>query len=296
MLGQRLMVALMVLMLLVGCGSNPTRDDSGPSPQGTQTSAAGPDGDAVSTASNPNTSHGGGGSCCGSFNGDPRALLVIVGIIVVLGVAFLVIDSIDHIRDHWNADAAGSVKDGVYHATGGVFSVAVPDGYSAHGHTGVKGREPTDLSQEQVAFLPVVEGDPLYGVSVQTKLPAEAAAMPLEDYATKLYPSPGATDPTLQGKTPPPVLEERLTLDGKPALFREYAQAAGAWGKPPVHYLLYFIKTGTRGALVSITWTKDCPKCGTGPETDIRAMDPQLKRFVESFHLADAPPAQAVMP
>lgn len=296
MLGQRLMVALLILMLLAGCGSNPTRDDSGPAPQGTQTSAAGPDGDAVGTATSPNTSHsGGGGSCCGSFNGDPRALLVIVGIIVVLGVVVLVIDSIDNIRDQWNAAAAGTVKDGVYHATGGVFTVAVPDGYSVHGHTGAKGQALPDPNQTQVAFLPVAEGDPLYGVSVQPALSAGDAAMPLEDLASKLYPSHGATDPAPQGKAPPPLLEERLTLDGKPALFREYAQTAGAWGRPPAHYLLYFIKSGARSALVSITWTKDCPKCATGPEAAIRDMDPHLKQFVESFHMADAP-AQAAAP
>ena len=291
MFAKRLTVALLVLMLLVGCGSNPTRDDSSPGPQGTpQSSPTGPGSnpsDGSSDADTKTNSHGGGG---GGFNipdipGNGDALLAIVGIIVVLVAAQGVIWTVDYIKKHSTPNLEGSVKDGVYHAKHGEFSVAVPGDYPAHEGTGFKVREVRDQGQEQVVFLPATDGDPLYGVSVQPRLSAADAVMSLDDYASKLYPSP-----TQDGRPVKPALDEKLTLDGKPALFREYMQIPSI-GAEPVYYLLYFIKTGDRSALVSITWTSDCSKCAAGPEADIRAMDPHLRQFVESFHLADAAPA-----
>lgn len=271
MLGKRVIVALMIVMLLMGCGSDPTRDDGSSSPHTTQTSGAGPDG-GDSTASS-NASSGGGGGFNG-FNGDPRAALAILAIVVVIGVVVITWDAISHTSSHLE----GTVRHGIYRQKWGLFSVAVPDDTSA--------REPEEIGRQGVVFLPKKNVDPLYGVSVQPLLSADETAMSLDEFASKLYPAPASNDPGAHGDPLQAVLNEKLTLDGKPALFREYVQVPSL-GAEPVYYLLYFVKDGDRAALVSINWTKDCSKCATGPESDIRAMDPELKKFVESFHLAD---------
>jgi len=289
MLGKRLIVALMILAFLASCVSNPVRDDGGQAPQASSAAGADTSPDGTATTQSPSTNHtSGGGGGFGNLGGaDPR---VVLALIVVLGVAIIAVLTVDYIKDHSKPGLTGKVKDGVYHAKGDAFSVALPGDYPAHGGTGFEVREITDRGQKQVVFLPATDGDPLYGVSLQPQLSAGDAAISLDDYASELYPAPASDDPTLHGKPLQPLLDEKLTLDGKPALFREYAQIAGA-SNAPVYYLLYFIKTGDRSALVSITWTKDCLPCSTGPESAVRAMDPHLKKFVESFHLADTQPA-----
>lgn len=275
MFGKRLLVSLMVLTFLVACGSNPTRDGGDPQ-TGQQTPTQGSNPSPDSRSSDTGSSRGGGPN----LPSDPRALLAIVGIIVVLVAAQAVVWTVDYVESHSSPDLTGAVKDGVYHAKGDLFSVAVPGDYPAHGGAGVKVREVRDQGHQQVVFLPAVDTEPLYGVSMQQHLSPDDAAMSLDDYASKLYPSP-----IQDGKPLRPVLDEKLTLDGKSALFREYIQIPSL-GAETVYYLLYFIKKGDRSALVSITWTDSCPKCATGPEGDIRAMDPHLKQFVDSFHLA----------
>lgn len=284
MLGRRLITTLVILVLLAGCMPNQARDGDGRNPQSTQQSS--------SESSNPDTTHssqGGGGGFNIPGNVDPRALLVVVAIIVVVGaviiVGHLASESIDYVKQHSTPSLTGKVQDGVYHAQGNLFSVAVPGAYPAHGNTGVEVHEIVDQGQKQVVFLPTVGGDPLYGVSVQPQLSASDAAMSLDDFASKLYPPPASNDPAVHGKPLKPVLDEKLSLDGKPALFREYTQEANGI-KQPVYYLLYFIKTDGRSALLSITWPKACPKCASGPEVDIRAMDPTLQTFVDSFRFS----------
>lgn len=279
MLGKRLIVSLMVLMLLVACGSNPTRDDGG-SQTGQQTSTQGPGSSPDNSPSDTGSSSGGGPN----LPNDPRALLAIIGVIVVFVAADAVLWTADYVKKHSTPTLEGMVKDGVYHAKDGAFSVTVPGDYPAHEGTGFIVREVRDHGQEQVVFLPATDGEPLYGVSTQPRLSTADAALSLDDYASKLYPSPAQ-----DGRPLKPTLDEMLTLDGKSALFREYIQIPST-GAEPVYYLLYFIKGGDRSALVSVTWTDGCPKCATGPEHDIRAMDPHLKQFVDSFHLADAAP------
>lgn len=270
--GKRLIAALVILTFLAACGSDPTRGDGGQgTPQTTDTTAA------------PTTSGGGGGNF--DIPSDPRAALLVLGVIAVFVAAEAVLWTVDYIKEHSNPSLTGTVQDAVYRAKDGSFAVALPGDSPPHDGIGVTVREVTDHGQQQVVFLPAKDGEPLYGVSVQRQLPASDAAMSLADYASKLYPSP-----VQDGRPLKPVLDEMLTLDAKPALFREYSQTPSI-GAEPVYYLLYFFKSGGRSALVSVTWTNGCPKCATGPEADIRAMDPHLKEFVESFHLADAAPA-----
>src|SRR5690242_2412937 len=242
MLAKRLITALVILVLLAGCASDPVQNGVAQNPQSAQpspTKSTGPDADSGSdgNAMTPDTDHGNGG---GGFNipSDPRALLAIVGIVMVFVAAQGVVWTVDYIKHHSNPSLTGTVKGGVYHAKDGTFSVAVPGDYPAHEGTGFTVHEIMDQGQEQVVFLPATEGNPLYGVSVQPRLSDADAAMSLDDYASKLYPSP-----TQDGRPLKPALEEQLTLDGKPALFREYIQIPSI-GAEPVYYLLYFIKSG----------------------------------------------------
>ena len=293
MLAKRLIVVLMVLMLLVGCGSNPTRDDGGPSPQGAPASGAAPDDGTSGDTASPDTSHSGGGNF-GNFNGDPRILLgvIVVVVVVISAVAIyhLAAETLDSIRKHTHPADPQAAEDGIYRDPHGLFSVAVPGEYPAQDPDGIEVRQTAAKGQEQVFFITAQDDDPVYGVSVQPLASPDDAAMPLPAFASKVYPPPVSGDPAAP-QISPPSLEQDITLDGKPALFREYSSGPGPDGRHPVYYLLYFVRNGQRSAVLSITWFRDCPGCSNGPEVAVRNMDPHLKQFVESFHLADTAPA-----
>lgn len=297
MLGKRLIVALMVLMLLAGCGSNPTRDDSAPAPQGTQTSAAGPDGDATRTPANADTSHGGSG-CCGNFgnigNGDPRILLGLIVVVVVVVSAIVVYhlaaETIDSIRKHTHPVSKDATEGGVYRDPHGLFSVDIPVEYPAQSRDRFEVRQPAGEDQQQVFFITDKDDDPVYGISVQPLASASDATMPLADFASKVYPAPESGDAAAPQRLLP-VFEQAITLDGKPALFREYSPGLRPDGKHPLYYLLYFVRDARHSAVLSITWPRDCPSCSNGPEAAIRDTDSELRKFVGSFHMADAAPA-----
>jgi hypothetical protein len=287
MLIKRTIAALVVVTLLAGCAPVPAKDGGGQNPQTKQQSSS-PD----SSSDIGHNSSGGGGGFGNIGNIDPRALLAVVVIVVVVvsavAIAHLASETIDYIQQHTKPAPTISIQDHIYHSPRGLFSVAIPGEYPAQGPTGIDVRQIADQDQEQVFFLPTQEGDPVYSISTQPLLSGSYSAMSLDDFASQTYHPPISSDPALHQKPLQPLLDEKLTLDGKPALFREYSLGSDAYSKKPVYYLLYFVRNNERSALLSISWLKDCPKCSTGPETDIRAMDPHLKQFVESFHLVDS--------
>ena len=285
MLIKRTIAALVVVTLLIGCAPVPAKDGDGQNTQAKQQSSS-PD-------SSSDTGHNNSGGGFGNIgNIDPRALLAVVVIVVVVvsavAIAHLASETIDYIQQHTKPAPALSIQDHVYHSPRGLFLVAIPGEYPAQGPTGIAVRQIAYQDQEQVFFLPMNEGAPVYSISTQPLSSGSYSAMSLDDFASQMYTPPVYGDPALHQKPLQPLLDEKLVLDGKPALFREYILRPDPDSKQSLYYLLYFVRNSERSALLSISWTKYCPKCSTGPEADIRAMDPHLKQFVESFHLADS--------
>ena len=279
---KRLVSALCILALLAGCAPVPVQGSAGANFQSEYTSCAGP--------GTGGGSGGSGGYVDVSGGGDAKAALVFVVILAsVLAITYAACEGAQLLHRHTEAVPEGDINDGVYRAPKGLFIVAVPGDYSPSGDTGIKVNESRDDTQDRVIFFSMQDGAPVYSASVVPHLPPTAAGLSLDDYAAKLSNPRGQTTGSVDESAPlAPAYEEQLTLDGKPALFRDYPFNTGPGGKTPAHYLLYVIKDGPTGALLSITWYGACPKCAKGPEAEVRGMDPHLKQFVESFHLAAA--------
>lgn len=274
MLFKRLMASICIAALLAGCAPVTVRGGDGANFWSEYHSC--------DNSSSPRTIHdeSGGGSLGFAGDGDAGLVLAII-VISAVGIYYAACEGADRIERLSKPPLPGTLQDGVYRAPYDLYAVAVPGDFSADGLTGVKVHEVTSQSQEQVFFLPQGEAEATYAVSVIPRLPLDYDTLPLTAFAAKVAPVPLPEDShSIRWGTGLKLLhEEQVTLDGRPAVFRVYAQMTHS-------YLLYIIKSGRESALLSVAWSADCPKCATGPEAEIRAMDPHLKQFVESFHLA----------
>lgn len=285
MLIRNLIAGCMAIALLTGCASNPNPkiqyDYADCTPSGN-----------------------GGGSASGG--GNPVA--VIVGMLVVEVVVDLSwyygcegVQNLDHTLF---PPPMSSLHDGVYHSGDGVFSVAVPGQLSPTpaGADWLTLLERLGQEQDYLYFLPKPEGEanPGYLVVAFPKLDAITAPQTPDEFAldVRYIRDAMSRHPVSEyGHVPVELHAEDITLDGKPAMFASYSLVMGddkvatrIFGKQQeiLYLLLYVVKTPSRAAMLGIAWPRACPKCSTGSEAEIRAMDPQLKQFVESFHLADA--------
>jgi len=197
-----------------------------------------------------------------------------------------------------------SLRDGVYHSGDGLFSVAVPGRLSPtpHDSSWLALLENPGRQQDYLYFLPkpLGQANPAYLVVALPKLDEYTAHLTPDEFALDVGYIRDAMSrhPVSEyGHEPAPIHTEDTIVDGKPAIFTSYSLVIGddriatsifGTDHELLHLLLYAVKTPSRAAILGIAWPRDCPKCGTGPEADIRSMDPQLKKFVDSFHLADA--------
>ena len=286
MLTRSFTAALMALALLTACAGNPDPkiqyDYADCTPSG----------------------NGGNGGVSGS--GNPVA--AIVGMLVIDVVVDLSwyygcegVQNLDHALF---PPAVSSLHDGIYRSGDGLYSVAVPGqlSRSADDARWLTLLERLGQEQDYLYFLPKPEGQPNPGylVIVFPKLDADTAPQSPDEFALNVshIRDAMARHPVSEyGHTPVELHAEHITLDGKPAMFASYSLVMGddkvatrIFGKDQetLYLLLYVVKTSTRAAILGIAWPRDCPKCSTGSEAEIRAMDPHLKQFVESFHLADA--------
>jgi hypothetical protein len=177
------------------------------------------------------------------------------------------------------------VRHGVYVSPDRLFSVKVPD----HNRN-IQIREQITPAKDSVYFVSSIPGSPVYAISVIPALSAQDASLSIQQFATQA--TAGLQGDASQGRgklaSLQRVYQEELNINVKPALFAVYrrsTQAANA-GRP-FYYLMYFIRNGNRAAILTVTWSGDCPKCTTGPEAAIRGISPGLGEFVNSFRLAD---------
>ncbi len=175
---------------------------------------------------------------------------------------------------------AGKVENGVYTAADGTFSVALP---------APSIREQYAPQRDYVFFLPRLGGaGPVYGVSVTPELAPIYAGLSIREYAVSALRDSMLESQRVSGATLTLLHEEELTLDGHPALFQAYSQLTqDAQVKPPAYYLVYFLKTRHRAAVLTLSLPGDCLPCTGGTEAEVRALSPGIRSFVESFRLSD---------
>ena len=244
----------------------------------------------------------------GSVSGSGNPVAAIVGMLVIDVVVDLSwyygcegVQSLDHALF---PPAVSSLRDGIYRSGDGVYSIAVPGQLARTADDGSRLSLLERLGQEQdyLYFQPKPAGEPnpAYLIVAYPTLDADTASLSPDEFALNVSHIREAMDRhpiSAYGHEPVELHSEDITLDGKPAMFASYSMAIGddkvatrIFGKSHeiLYLLLYVVKTPTRAAILGIAWPRDCPKCATGPEADIRTMDPRLNQFVESFRLADA--------
>ncbi|HEY1773957.1 MAG TPA: hypothetical protein VGH91_12285 [Gammaproteobacteria bacterium] len=171
----------------------------------------------------------------------------------------------------------GTLQDGVYTAADGSFSVMPPPGDGIH--------EEYYPQQDYLLFAPRFTKGPVYGMNVSPDQEPIYNSLTLDEFATVELRDARFQTRLADGVPLVEMRREEITLDGRPALSIVYSQTPAGATSPQTYYLLYFTKTRHRSAVLSIAWPRDCPKCATGPEAEMRAMDPALQNFVSSFIL-----------
>lgn len=173
---------------------------------------------------------------------------------------------------------------GVYVSPDRLFSVNVPDD-----NRDIQIREQTNFAKDSAYFVSSIPGRPVYAISVIPNLSERYASLSIEQFASQA--AQGLSEHAVgnQGQLAGlrRVYQEALNINDKPALFEVYRRDAQANAGQPDYYLMYFIRNGSRAAILTVTWSSDCPKCAKGPEAAIRDMDPGIGKFVNSFRLAD---------
>ena len=205
------------------------------------------------------------------------------------------------------------LKDGVYLSGNRVFSIKLPVVPSSSDAGIYSLFEHLSHSEDYIFMLPnqKEEGRSAYMVQVIPKLDAEdrdKSTLGFLDEMKRVKRLMGL-HPVTSDDQPPLLHEEATTLDGKPALFQTYCLSLDpddddkdndateffGTGSKTLYLLLYVVKTHDQAAIIGVARPGDCPKCATGPESGVRAMDPALQTFVSSFHMA-APGAKLLEP
>lgn len=214
----------------------------------------------------------------GSMGGGNDPLLDLAAILVIDVTWFAGCEAVVGISNGIHHFHLAHSQDGVYYSPDGAFSVGVPlaasDEYQA--------QQQASAGKDTVVFVPRQPGEPVYGVTVLTKLEGSQAELSLDDFASQ-----AGTNLLGVGVPVTPIHAEDTQLGANPArlvVYRANAPTDGA-GQPDF-YLMYFVKTGHTAAILSITWPYECPRCASGSDTALRGMDDALGSFLGSFELA----------
>lgn len=247
---RRVVASLLICALLAGCATKPDGDLD----------------DQQCIPPSPGNIGGGGDD----------ALAVLAAVLVIDLAWFAGCETVVGISNGIHHFHKAHARDGVYYSPDGAFSVAVPQA----GEVQYQVQQEALAGKDTAVFVPPAPGEPVYGVTVLTRLDAAQAGLSAADFA-----SHAGADLLGIGVPVTPIHAEDTQVGGNPAHLVVYRAAKGS-GQPDF-YLMYFIKTTSSAAIVSITWPYDCPRCGIGSDTALRDMDPGLKGFLESFELAN---------
>jgi len=194
------------------------------------------------------------------------------------------------------------LEDGVYHSGDAEFSIKLPVTPSSSDAGTYSLFERLTRAEDHIFILPNTQGEgrSAYMVDVLPKLDAKDADLSPKEFLGDMtrVKQLMSLHPISSEDGPPLMHEEALTLDGKPALFQVYsvllvsddkdndATEFFGSGSHTLYMLLYVVKTHDQAAILGIARPGDCPKCASGPESEVRGMDPALQAFVSSFHMA----------
>lgn len=215
--------------------------------------------------------------------GDPAVMLVGLGLETGYDIAAYSTCAVARLV---HPGSAGTVTGGIYHSGRGTFSLALPAVPSGVQKPSIDIIQPTVIPSESALIRPMDDGEAMksgpvaYGASIRQETALQQSSTLEQAGLEELQHQAGPTTAT-------PVRHEPLTLDGRPALFAIYSvKLTRAAPAPQPHYLfMYFTRYQHDAAVLAVFWSGDCAVCAEGHETDIRALDPDIGRVVDSFHL-----------
>lgn len=243
-------------------------------------------------------------SLSGSGSNNPSTARVTLTTILTVGANLAAYNSCQQYGRLTPAPSS-TVNDDVYRSTDGSISVKLPEPLAQEGQPGVQVWQGEPSGVQKVYFISTQAGGPVYGVYALRWLFAGFVPKSLSELENKMFHA-GAYD---QSDIVPKerfqyLYKEDITLaDGDPAILEivrpldeRGSQTAGtgedAVGQRTMSpYLIYYLikpkNTKDVYAVLSIFWRGDCPNCMSGPESQIRGMDPRIAAFVNSFRFAD---------
>lgn len=273
MLIKRLITALVFAALLAGCASNPTQPGR-------------------TDVRMEDLCRGSGlGDMNGNLGGDPVIVLAVVA--VVVGV--LVYQYVDcKLLLASGQNKTSSVRNDVYQSGDKVFSVALPQAPD----DGMDILQAIEPQHDYVFFRPVRSKD-IYAISVAPTAIKDSKPETLDEFAAHSLQNDEALHfgKSIYLSAYTLLHRENLVLRSSPVVFELFTHTGDSFTEyerdqfpdaKQLYYLTYFTQVGSHSAALIIAWPYACPKCVGGDEADIRATDPCIQRFVESFQLSAA--------
>lgn len=187
--------------------------------------------------------------------------------------------------------AMGTVTDGVYHSGQGTFSVALPTPPAGALRPSIDVIQPSVLPSESVLLQTMDDGEAIksgvvvFGVAMSQETALEQSAT-VEQAGLEAFHRSNTTPDGLGTDVATLVRHEPVMLDGRPALFAVYSKPSADKLQVSHTYLFaYFTRYEGNSAVLAVLWSGACPVCAEGHEADIRKLEPDIGRLVDSFHL-----------
>lgn len=187
-----------------------------------------------------------------------------------------------------------NIKDGVFHSSDGSFSVTLPEPLADTERPGSQVWVDGPAHISKVYITSSQRNGPIYSIYPLSWHPF-AKPKTLDDLDERFLTNPYFTASMMIGGVNQEHVFRGTTIlpDGSSAVLevlrpvQPVNAAQGQSGTAPESerpYLLYYlIKSHDSYSILSIVWPNPCNVCSTGPEADIRNMDPRIATFVNSF-------------
>ncbi|HSC46651.1 MAG TPA: hypothetical protein VLG68_01050 [Gammaproteobacteria bacterium] len=187
---------------------------------------------------------------------------------------------------------ASSVTNGRYLSEDKSFELAIPEQLKQDS------QNPSGIWQAEnypdMAMFPSAETEGrVFFAGVYPKLTDRDVSLSPRSFEPTIFHGNGAQYLDARGVNLQRLYEEDITIKGEPAVFVVYQEdsqtttatkpAVAATSSAPIFLLYWVIKTSAHAARLTVVWPGDCPKCSTGPETEIRKMSPSITTFIDSF-------------
>ena len=180
-----------------------------------------------------------------------------------------------------------SIHGGVFTSTDGAASLSVPEFHDAGGHPGAQVWENTGAPPVSKILVTPMPADGLIYTAYPLHWNLFATPKTLGDLEDRFLNNPNFAAQMMIGSPRVERLYSANTVlaDGSPAKVEVYRQTAFAHVADFEHQfqIFYLIKSDSGYSILSIFLSKSCPVCSSGPEADIRNVDPHIAAFVDSY-------------